>query len=509
MSSAYKTAGLALLVAVACYLAARLGDSLVISREAVSALWPGCAFLVSVLLLLPWKTWPALLPAGLAGFVVQDLQFGIKPWSIAIFLVADTLEVLIVVLGLRYSFEEMPQLNSLKALIKYCFCAVILGPFVCSFVGATAFPGFYWTNWRISFFSEALAFLTLTPAILSWANVRLVLSRSSLPSQLETAALMGGMVLFGSFVFLVHWKAIPPGLLYSLVPLLLWAALRFGSRGASTSVIFLAFLSIWGSIHDRGPFTGPDALHNVLSLQLFLIFAATPFMVLAALAEERERDQAALSNVSRRLIEAQEQERAWIARELHDGICQRLAMLSTRIAKAVRHSSSTAQPSVDQLEKICQQSTELTGDVQALSHKLHPSMLENLGLVMAIKSFCREFSEQCGSAVRLSDANIPKNLPREVSLSLFRVVQEALHNSAKHSGEKHFEVSLQAAAGVIELEVRDRGVGFDVTNAKNSKGLGLIIMAERISLVKGQFSVESQQNSGTRIRARVPISTSP
>lgn len=509
MTSAYKTAGLALLAAVACYLAARLGDSLVISREAVSALWPGCAILVSILLLVPRNTWLALLPAGLAGFVIQDLQFGVKPWSIAMFLVADTLEILIVVLGLRYSFEEMPRLDSLKALTKYCFWTVILGPFVCSFVGATAYPGFYWTNWRISFFSEALAFLTLTPAILSWANIRFIWSRSSLPSQLETAALMGGMVLCGYFVFLIPWKAIPPGLLYSLVPLLLWAALRFGSRGVSTSVIFLAFMSIWGSIHDRGPFTGPDPLHNVLSLQLFLIFATTPFMALAALAEERQRDQAALSKVSRRLIEAQEQERAWIARELHDDICQRLAMLSTQIAKAATFAKNSAPPPIDQLERICMQSTELTGDVQALSHKLHPSMLENLGLVMAIKSFCREFSEQSGVAVDLSDSNIPRNLPREVSLSLFRVVQEALHNSAKHSGEKRLEVTLQAVAGEIELEVRDRGVGFDVSSAKSTKGLGLVNMAERISLVRGTFSVESQQNAGTRIHARVPIGTTP
>ena len=165
-----------------------------------------------------------------------------------------------------------------------------------------------------------------------------------------------------------------PGLLYSLVPLLLWAALRFGSLGVSTSVIIIAFSSIWGSTHERGPFTGPDAMHNILSLQLFLVFAVIPFMILAALAEERERDQSMLSNLSRRLIDAQEQERVWIARELHDDICQRPAMLSTQIVKAAKGRNS-APPLGDQLEQISQQCSDLTGDVQALSHKLHPSML--------------------------------------------------------------------------------------------------------------------------------------
>jgi signal transduction histidine kinase len=504
VSSLLKTATLTFLVAVGSYLAARLGASFVISREAVSALWPGCALLVSVLLVVPRKTWPVLIPAGLVGFVIQDLQFGLPPRAIAIFLVTDALEILIGALGLSYLFNGVPQLNNLRALMKYCVMAVFLAPFACSFIGANAFPGFYWTNWRISFFSEALAFLTLTPAILSWAGDHTSRKRRSFRMQLEAASLISALLLLSYFVFLVHRNSMSPGLLYSLVPLLLWAALRFGSLGVSTSVIIIAFSSIWGSTHERGPFTGPDAMHNILSLQLFLVFAAIPFMILAALAEERERDQSMLSNLSRRLIDAQEQERVWIARELHDDICQRLAMLSTQIVKTARGRLS-ALPLGDQLEQISQQCSDLTGDVQALSHKLHPSMLENLGLVMAIKSFSREFSEQNNAVVDFTDRNIPKALPREVSLSLFRVVQEALHNALKHSREKHFKVLVKAVAGEIELEVIDQGVGFDVTSAASRNGLGLVSMAERISLVNGNFNVYSQPNAGTRIHVRVPL----
>jgi integral membrane sensor domain MASE1 len=124
------TVFLALLVAAVSYLAARLGGTLVLPPQAVSALWPGCALLVAVLLLVPRRTWPALIPAGLAGFVLHDLQVGFQPLTIALFILGDAIEIIIVVLGLRYSFDGIPRLNSLKALAKYSFFAVLLGPFI-------------------------------------------------------------------------------------------------------------------------------------------------------------------------------------------------------------------------------------------------------------------------------------------------------------------------------------------------------------------------------------------
>jgi len=145
--------------------------------------------------------------------------------------------------------------------------------------------------------------------------------------------------------------------------------------------------------------------------------------------------------------------------------------------------------------------------VQALSHELHPSILDNLGLATAVKSFCREVSEQSGVVVKFAVRNLPDSVPREVSLSVFRVVQEAVHNAIKYSGEKHFEVRLEAESEHLELEVRDQGVGFDAANTKNASGLGLVSMAERIYQVNGTFEIDSQPNAGTRIRARVPVGT--
>jgi signal transduction histidine kinase len=159
----------------------------------------------------------------------------------------------------------------------------------------------------------------------------------------------------------------------------------------------------------------------------------------------------------------------------------------------------------EQFQQIWQQCSSLTADVQALSHELHPSILDNLGLVTAVRSFCREVSEQNGGVVEFAEKDIPSSLPREVSLSLFRVIQKALHNAVKYSGQKLFKVHLKGNADQIELEVSDRGAGFDVGSMKNGRGLGLVSMAERIHLLNGSITIDSKPNAGTTIRASVPL----
>ena len=205
------------------------------------------------------------------------------------------------------------------------------------------------------------------------------------------------------------------------------------------------------------------------------------------------------------LIAAQEQELSNIARELHDDICQRLAVLTLKIERVAKAWAAGQVQVGEQLQQIWRQCSMLTGDVQALSHELHPSLLDNLGLVTAVKSICREVSERSGATVEFTERKVPGSLPREVSLCLFPVIQEALHNSAKYSGGNHFHVHLQGEPGGIVLEVRNRGVGFNVATAKSKGGLGLVSMRERVQLLNGSIEIDSKPNDGTRIRARVPL----
>jgi signal transduction histidine kinase len=140
-----------------------------------------------------------------------------------------------------------------------------------------------------------------------------------------------------------------------------------------------------------------------------------------------------------------------------------------------------------------------------LSHQLHSSKLEYLGLVPAIKIFCREFTEHQNVDIDFREHDVPETVPQDVSLCLFRVLQESLQNSAKHSGARSFETQLWASSGQIHLTVRDSGRGFDLAAAYGSAGLGLISMRERLKSVGGTLSIDSQDGSGTTIHARIPL----
>jgi signal transduction histidine kinase len=154
------------------------------------------------------------------------------------------------------------------------------------------------------------------------------------------------------------------------------------------------------------------------------------------------------------------------------------------------------------------QISAIAADIQSLSHELHSAKLQYLGITGAMKSFCREFREQQKVEIDFTSHDLPSPLEPDTSLCLFRVLQEALHNSAKHSGVKHFEVRLWGTSNEIHLTVKDSGAGFDREAAKESRGLGLITMEERVKLLNGTFAIDSQPKGGTTIHARVPVKSS-
>jgi signal transduction histidine kinase len=488
------------------YLAARLGTTVVMRPHLDWPLWPGNILLVSVLLLAPRRTWPILIAAALGTFAVYDLRIGISIRSIIFFQLSDATEVLTAVLGLDYCFGGVPQLDSVKALAKYSFFAVLLAPLAGASFSAFTTHGEYWRSWPIAFLAQALGYLTLMPAILGWVSKRSEWAHASVSRYLEGVALLAGLLVFGYFSFVSPSTIVVPVL--TIVPVLLWAALRFGTTGVSSLTIAVAFLAIWGAVHGRGPFAGPQSSHNVPSIQVFLLFVAAPFMVLAVVVEERKRVEQALASVNRKLIEAQEKERSRIDRELHDDICQRLALLAMGLELLERHTPELPAGEVgSRLNELRQQTSEIANDTQALSRQLHSAKLHILGLAAALKGFCKEFEEQQKAEIDFSSHDLPRTLTSDVSLSLFRVAQEALHNSAKHSGVRHFEVRLWAEQGAIHLTVGDSGLGFDWEAAKQGRGLGLTSMEERLRVVNGTLSIASQPRRGTMIHARVPITS--
>jgi integral membrane sensor domain MASE1 len=239
LNSPFHTAILVCLVAVLSYLAPKLAGALILHPQTVWPLWPGCALLVSVLLLVPRRIWPLVIPVAFAAFVLYDLQAGVPIGSIAWFIPADTVQVLTAAFCLNYFFDGVPRLNSVKDLSKYLIFAVFLAPFAAAFLSAFGIHGDYWTSWRICFFSEVLAFVTLTPAILSLVSNGLAWVKKPRAYLAEFAALIAGLILLGYVTFTASESSSAPALFYSLVPFLRWAAFRFGSMGVSISVALL------------------------------------------------------------------------------------------------------------------------------------------------------------------------------------------------------------------------------------------------------------------------------
>ena len=213
----------------------------------------------------------------------------------------------------------------------------------------------------------------------------------------------------------------------------------------------------------------------------------------------------ALSNVSQRLLEAAEEERTRIARELHDDINQRIALLAIELDQSKQELSVADVETFRRIRKACKTLTEIGKDIQAISHRLHSSKLEYLGITAAANSLCRELSEQQNVQIDFQHSDIPRDLPHDISLCLFRVMQEALFNAVKHSGVRQVKVELHGAANEMQLTVSDTGIGFDPETVASGHGLGLISMQERLHLVKGSFSIDSKPKRGTTIQARIPL----
>ena len=220
---------------------------------------------------------------------------------------------------------------------------------------------------------------------------------------------------------------------------------------------------------------------------------------------ERKRAEEALVSVTRRLIDAQESERARIARDLHDDIGQRLAALAITLEHVTGLQPDSSSDTRDCLRELQTQTAGIIAGVQALSHELHSSRLLHRGVAAAMGAFCEELSAQKRIEIDFGCQHVPSGLLPEVSLCFFRVLQEALHNAVRHSRVRHFTVHLRGTEDALHLTVRDEGVGFDVDAASRSVGLGLTSMEERLKLIGGELRIESQSKRGTTVFAKAPL----
>jgi PAS domain S-box-containing protein len=221
---------------------------------------------------------------------------------------------------------------------------------------------------------------------------------------------------------------------------------------------------------------------------------------------ELQESRQELRALAGRLINAEEEERKRISRELHDDLNQKLALIAFDFGSLRLEPPSSPDKMTEQLRSLQARVVQLSQEVRQISHRLHPSILEDLGLTAALNELCEEFSAREGIEVLFEPASVPTSLPADVASCLYRVAQEALHNVLKHAHASHVTLKVSGDSLGIHLLIHDLGVGFDSETSQPHHGLGIVNMKERIRLVQGEFSIRSKPGQGTEVRVLVPLS---
>jgi two-component system sensor histidine kinase UhpB len=252
-----------------------------------------------------------------------------------------------------------------------------------------------------------------------------------------------------------------------------------------------------GTTHNR--------VANVVNI-LFITAAAVGLLARSlkrSVFEARGAEQH-IKALSGRLINAQEEERARLARELHDDLSQQIAALSIAVGNLKRHIPEEQSGARAEGDQIHQKLVQVSETVRRMSHELHPAILQYSGLAAALQSYCKEFGALTGVAVSLTIDGKLDNVPSATALSIYRITQESLRNVAKHAQVATAAVEMRHAAGLLSLTISDAGVGMELASAEATAGLGLVSIRERTRLVGGSVQITSKPTQGTTITVRIP-----
>ena len=312
-----------------------------------------------------------------------------------------------------------------------------------------------------------------------------------------------GLVSITFACYRLHFNLATAGFLYMIVVVLL-------SRvGDFVSSIFVSVVAVFCLAYLARP-AYSFRVDDPLDIVAIIAFLTTSVVIARLVSKLRKMAEDARFSLHRKLIDAEERGCIRIGKEISEDINQRVALVAFGLDQLgeLEQSPSEFVAEVNRhTQELSRRLCEIGADLHALSHRLHSSNLEYLGIETAAKAFCREFAAQRKVEIDFRSRDLPSHVPLEISFPLFRVLQEALVNSAKHSGERHFEVELFGTPGAIHLTVCDSGFGFDPGVAAQGSGLGLTSMRERLKLVNGELSIDSLAQRGTRIHAAAPLTS--
>jgi signal transduction histidine kinase len=491
---ARQVLGIAALAAL-YYGAARLGYAFQFAGPVAAIVWLPVGVGISFLYLGGLRLWP--------GVVVGDLlanDYGALPVGSALGQTAgNVLEVLAATVLLQRLVPTGSPLDSVRGLGRMLFAlaagaaaSATVGPFSLLLGGVIALDEVthIWRTWWLGDFSGALV---VVPLAIAW--YRPAEHGDWRGRRLEAAVVLALVVGLTNLAF-----SSDAPLTYLVFPALIWAALRFGQRGATLAVAVAAAITMWDTTHFAGPFAFQSITSTVLVTQLYMAVAALSTLCLAAVVSERERFAERLGASRVRLVEAGDSERRRFEHDLHDGAQQRLTALAVRLDRGADVSRENPAQAAAMFEEAGAELALAIDELRQLAHGLHPAVLSQLGLASAIRDLATR------STVPIRLAAVPSGrLAERVEATGYFVFAEAVTNAQKHAHAASITARLAVVGSALTVDVADDGVG----GAVASRGSGLEGLRDRVEAVGGSFALDSPPGRGTRVRASIPLAAGP
>ena len=517
-----------ILVAAAYYVSAQAAFLVgTLSDKIFAPFWPPNIVLLCALMLVPYRQWPVYLLAALPAHIAAELSVGMHWPQMWIAFATNCAVASLNAFGVRYLVGRPPWLDTFHKALVYVLVTAVVGPAAVALGGAfVRITGGddlqnFWLFWEQWYAANALASVTLGVVLLAWIGKRDDWLEFVSGSRRSEALLLAvGLVLACGIAFSADTLTMPsyvPAFLYLPLPLILWAAVRFRTVGASAAILVVTVTSI--SVTLKGPtvFAGADAEANVLALQLFLVAVSVPTLFLGACIDGLRRAEGVAARLAQIALSTQDDERRRVANGLHEGVAQHLVAAIWTTERLCGHLPQATQSDARELEGLLQRCVT---DVRSLSYLLHPPLLDEEGLEAALRSRVESYRKCSGISVDLEFSGRLGRLPPQVELTIFRLVEEALSNVKQHSGSATARILVERERNPtlshINLTVEDHGKGMVATGngpaklqdvlAIDASGLGLSRMRERVRNIGGRLTIQSTVGK-TVVRASIPLST--
>jgi signal transduction histidine kinase len=491
------------------YLAARVGYSLQFTGT-IAAIWPPVGLAVAVLYLGGLRWWP--------GIVIGDLlsSEGGSPLATELVIAGANLAEAVVatillwrLVGRRAHFDRLDQIGRMLLAVAPATAISATVGSITLLVEGTIDGGEVAKIWRTIWIGDSAGALVVLPLILVWARswpprwsyLRRV--RRHPRRALEAVAMVGSVIGLSAIAL-----SSPRPVSYLVFPALIWAAVRFGQRGATLAVFCAAGMAVGETANNVGPFVEHSITATTLSTQLFMAVAALTTLCLGAIVSERQRSAAELVESRRRELERASEERQRIARDLHDSVSQSLFSMTLHARTAQRALQQSGQggdgPVGRELGHVGELSRTALAEMRALIFELRPRGLAEEGLVSALTKHAGAVSAREGVAIEVTGPSERLPLGSDCEEHLYRLGQEALANASKHAQATQIRVAVTNEGSSVGLEVSDDGRGFDPA-ATYSGHLGLTTMRSRASEIGAQLLIDSAPGQGTAVRVELPL----